>query len=44
MVPVRPAEELPNIYHRKEYEETLDRLPDYRITCIFVDKIPAARE
>jgi GNAT superfamily N-acetyltransferase len=32
-----PAE-LPNIHHRKEYEETLDKLPDYRITCIFVDK------
>ena len=32
-----PAE-LPNIHHRKEYEETFDRLPDYRITCIFVDK------
>jgi GNAT superfamily N-acetyltransferase len=31
-------EELPNIHHRKEYEATLDRLPDYRITCIFVDK------
>jgi GNAT superfamily N-acetyltransferase len=31
-------EELPNIYHRKEYEATLDRLPDYRITCLFVDK------
>jgi GNAT superfamily N-acetyltransferase len=31
-------EELPNIHHRKEYEETLDKLPDYRITCIFVDK------
>jgi hypothetical protein len=31
-------EELPNIYHRKEYEAQLDRLPDYRITCIFVDK------
>jgi GNAT superfamily N-acetyltransferase len=31
-------EELPNIHHRKEYEETLDQLPDYRITCIFVDK------
>lgn len=30
--------ELPNIHHRKEYEQTLDRLPDYRITCIFVDK------
>ena len=32
-------EELPNIYHRKEYEATLDRLPDYRITCMFVDKL-----
>ncbi len=31
-------EELPNIYHRKQYEEELDVLPDYRITCIFVDK------
>jgi len=32
-----PAE-LPNIYHRKEYDALLDQLPDYRITCIFVDK------
>ncbi|MDX6324431.1 MAG: hypothetical protein QOK15_785 [Nocardioidaceae bacterium] len=32
-----PAE-LPNIYHRKQYEAELDVLPDYRITCIFVDK------
>ena len=31
-------DELPNIYHRKEYEATLDKLPDYRITCMFVDK------
>jgi len=31
-------EELPNIYHRKQYEAELDRLPDYRITCMFVDK------
>jgi GNAT superfamily N-acetyltransferase len=31
-------DELPNIYHRKEYEATVDQLPDYRITCIFVDK------
>jgi hypothetical protein len=30
--------ELPNIYHRKEYEAALDRSPDYRITCLFVDK------
>jgi hypothetical protein len=33
-----PPGELPNIHHRKEYEETLDKLPDDRITCIFVDK------
>jgi hypothetical protein len=33
-----PPAELPNIYHRKEYEAELERLPDYRITCLFVDK------
>lgn len=33
-----PPEELPNIYHRKQYEAERDILPDYRITCIFVDK------
>jgi hypothetical protein len=32
-----PAE-LPNIQHRKEYEAVGDPPPDYRITCIFVDK------
>jgi len=32
-----PAE-LPNINHRKEYEAALDRLPDYRLTCFFVDR------
>jgi GNAT superfamily N-acetyltransferase len=31
-------EELPNIHHRKEYETGLVRPPDYRITCIFVDR------
>lgn len=31
-------EELPNIHHRKEYEAGLDRPPDYRIACIFVDR------
>ena len=31
-------EELPRIYHRKEYEEGLARLPDYRLTCFFVDR------
>jgi GNAT superfamily N-acetyltransferase len=33
-----PPEELPNIHHRKEYEEAGDPPPDFRITCIFVDK------
>ncbi|CAN5308415.1 GNAT family N-acetyltransferase [soil metagenome] len=32
-----PAE-LPNIYHRKEYEAGLDQPPDYRVTCFFVDR------
>jgi len=31
-------DELPNIYHRKQYDAELDVLPDYRVTCIFVDK------
>jgi GNAT superfamily N-acetyltransferase len=31
-------EELPNIHHRREYEAGQDRPPDYRITCIFVDR------
>jgi hypothetical protein len=30
-------EELKNIKHRKDYEAGLDRLPDYRLTCFFVD-------
>ncbi len=33
-----PPEELPNIHHRKEYLAGVDELPDYRITCIFVDR------
>ena len=32
-----PAE-LPNINHRREYEAHVQRLPDYRVTCFFVDK------
>jgi GNAT superfamily N-acetyltransferase len=32
-----PAE-LPNIYHRKEYEASVEKLPDYRLTCLFVDR------
>jgi hypothetical protein len=31
-------EELPNIYHRKECEAGLDKPPDYRLTCFFVDR------
>jgi GNAT superfamily N-acetyltransferase len=31
-------EELPNIYHRKEYAAGLATLPDYRLTCLFVDR------
>jgi GNAT superfamily N-acetyltransferase len=31
-------DELPNIYHRKEYQAGLERLPDYRLTCFFVDR------
>lgn len=31
-------EELPNIHHRKQYLAEADLTPDYRITCIFVDK------
>jgi GNAT superfamily N-acetyltransferase len=32
------VKELPSIYHRKEYEADLDRFPDYRLTCFFVDR------
>ncbi len=32
------VEELPRIYHRKEWESGLVDLPDYRITCFFVDR------
>ena len=31
-------DELPNIHHRKQYLAEADITPDYRITCIFVDK------
>jgi GNAT superfamily N-acetyltransferase len=31
-------DELPNIKHRKQYEEEIDLLPDYRLVCMFVDK------
>ena len=31
-------EELPNIHHRKQYDATSTTTPDFRITCVFVDK------
>ncbi|WP_426595434.1 GNAT family N-acetyltransferase [Cellulomonas sp. McL0617] len=31
-------DELPSIYHRKQYEAGLENPPDYRITCFFVDR------
>jgi GNAT superfamily N-acetyltransferase len=31
-------DELPNIYHLKEYNAGLDRAPDYRLTYFFVDR------
>jgi GNAT superfamily N-acetyltransferase len=31
-------EELPNIKHRREYDKDAPPLPDWRITCVFVDK------
>jgi GNAT superfamily N-acetyltransferase len=30
--------ELPNIHHRRQWEAETERQPDYRITCVFVDK------
>ena len=30
--------ELPNIHHRKDWEQGVDQPPDYRITCLFVDR------
>ena len=32
-----PAE-LPSIHHRKQYDAEKDADPDYRITCVFVDR------
>jgi GNAT superfamily N-acetyltransferase len=31
-------EELPDIHHRNEYLATAERLPDYRVTCILVER------
>ncbi|TIS54222.1 MAG: GNAT family N-acetyltransferase [Mesorhizobium sp.] len=33
-----PTEELPRIKHQRAYREGLVALPDWRITCFFVDK------
>ena len=33
-----PVDELPNIHHRKQWEQGLEHRPDYRITCLFVDR------
>lgn len=33
-----PVAELPNIHHRKQWEQETERVPDYRITCLFVDR------
>jgi len=33
-----PTEELPNIRSRRAYEEQARELPDWRITCFFVDR------
>ena len=33
-----PTTELPNIRSKKAYEEGLEDLPDWRITCFFVDR------
>jgi GNAT superfamily N-acetyltransferase len=33
-----PTGELPAIHHKRAYEEGLKALPDWRITCFFVDK------
>jgi GNAT superfamily N-acetyltransferase len=33
-----PPAELPNIHHQKDYQAGLVSRPDYRVTCIFVDR------
>ena len=33
-----PTSELPNIRSKKAYEEGLRKLPDWRITCFFIDR------
>lgn len=31
-------QELPRIYHRRQYQAEQDLVPDYRITCFFIDR------
>ena len=38
MVRVREPRGAAEHLHRKQYEEELDLVPDYRITCVFVDR------
>ena len=33
-----PTDELPRIKHKQEYENGLTTLPDWKITCFFVDR------
>ncbi|MBA8793457.1 GNAT superfamily N-acetyltransferase [Friedmanniella endophytica] len=33
-----PVAELANIHHRKQWEAETDLVPDFRITCLFVDR------
>jgi GNAT superfamily N-acetyltransferase len=33
-----PTDELPGIKHKRAYQEGLTELPDWRITCFFVDR------
>ena len=33
-----PTDELPRIKHQRAYRESLGELPDWRITCFFVDR------
>ncbi len=33
-----PTAELPNIRSKKSYEQGLGKLPDWRITCFFIDR------
>jgi GNAT superfamily N-acetyltransferase len=33
-----PTDELPRIKHRRAYEQELEALPDWRITCFFIHR------